>query len=229
MLDRKPIQTNWAIWLQWVLLTSISKLIVFSGVNILLTPDWHTFFSGSVLYVVWGSWLFAIGALIATAQWWLLRRFFSGSLSWIVLSGAGMMVGSLVAFPLKLRDWYVGSGFQLDEIAYGVVFGFLVGGAQWFVMRIWVRGAGWWVLSSTIGWALGMTVGELIPLNWSSSDASLVYGVITEGIPMVVTGFTLMLLIQNGLKKNSNTNGKERWLTQLAGDPATPETKRRVF
>jgi hypothetical protein len=145
--------------------------------------------------------LFAVGAMIATTQWWVLRQYFSGALSWIVASGVGMVIGSFVAFPLKLRDWYLGpSGFQLDEIAYGVVFGLLVGGAQWFVMRVWVRGASWWVLSSTIGWALGMTVGELLPLNWSSGYASLVYGVITEGIPVVVMGFALMMLIQNGLK-----------------------------
>jgi len=204
MFDRKYIQTKWAIWLQWVLLTSLSKLLVIPVVSKLLPPNWETRFSGWVFYVVWGLLLFAIGAIIAATQWWMLRQYFSGALRWIVASGAGMLIGAFVAFPLKLRDWYLGpSGFQLDEIAYGIVFGFLVGGAQWFVMRLWVQGAGWWVLSSTIGWALGMTIGELLPLNWSSSYASLVYGVVTEGIPVVVTGFALMILIQMGLKPAS--------------------------
>lgn len=204
MFDRKYIQTKWAIWLQWVLLTSLSKLLVIPVVSKLLPPNWETRFSGWVFYVVWGLLLFAIGAIIAATQWWMLRQYFSGALRWIVASGAGMLIGAFVAFPLKLRDWYLGpSGFQLDEIAYGIVFGFLVGGAQWFVMRLWVQGAGWWVLSSTIGWALGMTIGELLPLNWSSSYAGLVYGVVTEGIPVVVTGFALMILIQMDLKPAS--------------------------
>jgi hypothetical protein len=204
MFDRKYTQINWAIWLQWVLLTSISKLLVITGLNILLPPNWDTSFSELVFYVVWGLLSFAVGAIIATTQWWMLRPYFSGAMRWIVVSGAGMVIGTFVAFPLKLRDWYVGpSGFQLDEIAYGVVFGFLVGVAQWLVMRVWVRGAGWWILSSTLGWALGMTIGELLPLNWSSSSASLVYGVITEGIPVVVTGLALMILIQFGLKPTS--------------------------
>ena len=57
-----------------------------------------------------------------------------------------MVIATFVAFPLKLRDWYIGpSGFQLDEIAYGLLFGFLIGVVQWIVMYGWVQDAAWWV------------------------------------------------------------------------------------
>lgn len=111
-----------------------------------------------------------------------------------------MLIGGMVAFPLKLCDLYVGtSGFQLDELAYGVVFGILMGSAQWLVVRTWVHHAGWWVLSNVIGQTLGMAVGELLPFNWNSSYAGLAYGMITEGIPVAVTGLTLVILLQNTL------------------------------
>jgi hypothetical protein len=197
MADQKPIQSNWIIWLQWMLLTSTSKLVVIASAIVLLSPNWNTLWSINALNVVWALSLFAFGAFIAATQWLLLRHYFSGAMRWIVAGGVGMVIGGFLAFPLKLRDLYIdSSGFQLDEIAYGVAFGFLMGAAQWFVMRSWVRGAGRWVLSSTIGWALGMTAGELLPRNWSSTSAGLVYGMVTEGIPVAITGLALVVLLQ---------------------------------
>lgn len=200
MFGQKHIHRSWTIWLQWMLLTSIGKLVAVTGLNMLLPPNLNTLLSSTTFSIVWALSLLALGAVIAATQWLILRRYFSGAVRWIVASGVGMAIGGIAPFPLKLRDLYVGtSGIQLDEIAYGIFFGFLMGGAQWLVMRTWVKSAGWWVLSSTIGWALGMVVGELLPLNWSSIYAGLVYGVITEGIPVAVTGLALVMLLQNPL------------------------------
>jgi hypothetical protein len=35
------------------------------------------------------------------------------------------------------------------------VIGALIGGVQWLVLRRWLSGAGWWVVASTLGMALG--------------------------------------------------------------------------
>ncbi len=198
MVSRKSFHIGWAIWFQWVIYSMLGWLV--ATILSMLPPNLDTILSNTAFYIVWALLLLALGAVIGATQWLILRRYFSGAVRWIVASGVGMAIGGIAAFPLKLRDLYVGtSGFQLDEIAYGVVFGFLMGGAQWLVMRTWVQSAGWWVLSSTIGWTLGMAVGELLPLNWSNTYTGHVYGMITEGIPAAVTGLALVMLLQNPL------------------------------
>ncbi len=199
MFGQKNIYTGWAIWLQWVLL-SMSGQLAMIGLSRLLPANLDALLSGAALPIFQALWVLALGAGIAAAQWLVLRRYFAGAVRWIVTGSVGMLIGVMVAFPLKLYDLYVEpSGFQLDEVAYGVVFGFLMGSAQWLVMRTWVHRAGWWVLSSTIGWTLGMAVGEILPLNWNDSGAGFVYGMVTEGIPVAVTGLALVILVQNAL------------------------------
>lgn len=201
MNRQKSIHSDWAIWLQWVLF-SMSGWFVITTLITLLPANLGELLSDTEYYIIWASVLLILGAVIAATQWLVLRRYFSGVARWIVVSSVGFMVGQLVAFPLKIRDLYVGtSGFQLDEIAYGATLGILLGISQWFVMRTWVNHAGWWVLGSAIGWTLGMTAGKLIPLNWNSSFAGITYGTITEGIPIAVTGVILVILLQNPLLK----------------------------
>lgn len=202
MLSRKSIHIGWAIFFQWVIFSMLGWLV--ATILSMLPPNLDTILSNTAFYIVWALLLLALGAVIGATQWLILRRYFSGAVRWVVASGVGMAIGGIAAFPLKLRDLYVGtSGFQLDEIAYGVVFGFLMGGAQWLVMRTWVQSAGWWVLSSTIGWTLGMAVGELLSLNWSNTYTGHVYGMITEVIPAAATGLALVMLLQNPLDSKS--------------------------
>ncbi len=199
MFGQKNIYTGWVIWLQWVLLTMLGWLAA-TGLSMLMPANLDMLLSSTAFSIFQALVILALGAGIAAIQWLVLRRYFSGAVRWIVASSVGMLIGGMVAFPLKLRDLYVGpSGFQLDELAYGAVFGVLMGSAQWLVVRTWVHHAGWWVLSSTIGWTLGMAVGELFPLDWNRSYAGLVYGMTTEGIPAAVTGLTLVILLQNAL------------------------------
>ena len=174
--------------------------------SMLLPNNLDEFLSVTALYIIWALMLLTLGAVIAATQCLVLRRYFTGAVRWVAVSGVGMMVGQLVAFPLKLRDLYIGiSGFQLDEIAYGTILGILLGTAQWLVLRTWVGHARWWILASAVGWTLGMTAGELIPLNWTSSFSGIIYGLITEGIPITVSGITLVLLLNNALLKPPTT------------------------
>lgn len=195
MFSQKIHSSGWAIWLQWVLL-SMSGWFAVTILSMRLPINLDETLPPAAFTIIWALMLLALGAVIAAVQWLLLRGYFSGAVRWIIFSGMGMMVGQMVAFPLKLRDLYVGtSGFQLDEIAYGAVLGILLGFAQWLVMRTWMRRAWLWVVGSTIGWTLGMTVGEFLPLNWNSSSASIFYGTITTAIPIALTGVVLVMLL----------------------------------
>lgn len=65
--------------------------------------------------------------------WWLL-----------VTTVGGAVIGALSA-PTDFF-WYV------------FMTGFVVGIAQWLVLRFYIRYAGWWVLASALGWFLGIFV-----------------------------------------------------------------------
>ena len=77
MFNQKDIPTSWAIWLQWILLTSLSKLVTVIGLNTLLPPNLDTLLSSTAFYIVWALLLFVLGAVVAATQWLILRGFFS--------------------------------------------------------------------------------------------------------------------------------------------------------
>ncbi|RAM51646.1 MAG: hypothetical protein C6Y22_10550 [Hapalosiphonaceae cyanobacterium JJU2] len=68
-------------------------------------------------------------------------------LLWWVLANAvgGAVVGTLEE-----------GGFQF--FATLILTGPILGIAQWFVLKRYIRQAGWWVLASTVGWYLGILV-----------------------------------------------------------------------
>lgn len=200
MIENQKISVGWVVWVQWVILSMLGWVAV-TGLSLLFPDNLDVLLPGPAFYIVWALVLFIMGAGIALVQWFVLRRYFVRAVWWAISSGMGMLVGTMVAFPLKLRDLYLRpSGIQLDEIMYGAVFGFLMGLIQWLVFRTWVKSAGWWVVGCTLGWSLGMTVGEILPLNWSSSSASIIYGTLTEAIPIAVTGFALVILLRNPVR-----------------------------
>ena len=115
-----------------------------------------------------------IGAVIGIAQWLVLRRLVSRAGWWILASTVGWAVGAAVVtlvFPPQ------------PGVLAGAVLGAMTGLAQWFVLRRWVRQAGWWVLISALGWAIGL-IGVL-----GASLAGAVVG--------AVTGIALELLLRH--------------------------------
>lgn len=203
MFGQRDANAGWITWLQWILLTTLGWLAAM-GLSTLLPANLHILLSPIALVIFMVFVTLARAAGVAALQWLALRRYFSGAIKWILASSAGMVIGSVVAMPLKLRDLYIGSsGFQLDEVMYGVVFGTLLGVAQWLALRTWVHNSGWWIVSNAVGWTLGMTVGELLPLDWNSNYASFVYTMVTENIPTAVTGVALVMLLQNPLHRAS--------------------------
>jgi hypothetical protein len=65
---------------------------------------------------------------------------------------------------------------------------------QWLVLRGKVSRAGWWVLASTVGWALGMTVSRVIP--WGDDSDVLLPMVVTGAVMGAVTGGALVWLLR---------------------------------
>ena len=92
----------------------------------------------------------AIGALVGIAQWIVLRSLFRQAGWWILASAPGWAAShELLGTVLPVGDVFL----------YGAVIGASIGAAQWLVLRRWVYRAGWWVVITILGWAVGPILG----------------------------------------------------------------------
>lgn len=136
MAETKPEQDmppfDWYVWFQWVLATTLGW-----GAGWLLTGD------------------IGLGTTIGIAQWFVLRQFISQAGWWILATAAGWVAGwALIVAGIVVPP----GGGIINSMAAGGVIGAIVGIGQWVVLR-WqfTRLAGWWVMASTVGWAVALT------------------------------------------------------------------------
>ena len=142
---RKP---GWGFWLLWVLASSVGLAV-----------------GDAVVRAVGGAVSGAVfGAVAGVAQWLLLRRQVRRAGWWILASTVGLAVG------LAVVNAVVGavSGAVPSDVV-GAVVGAVSGVAQWLILRRQVRRAGWWILASTVGWAVGLAVGGAV--GWAVVNA----------------------------------------------------------
>jgi hypothetical protein len=103
----------------------------------------------------WQFWLLWVGASIA------------GVLVFIVM--VPLINGAVALIAPAPQPGAAAAGQSLFEIAIGltifVALGVAIGLAQWLVMRRYLRGAGWWVLATTIGYAIPMVAAPNIPIR----------------------------------------------------------------
>ena len=130
--------------------------------------------------VVWAGYLgVAWGAiLVGGLEWLLLRRHVARAIRWVLACFGAVAVVGVVVFGVGAFDadagWVAGTG----------IFGTVAGVFQWLVLKGQVPRAGWWVLASTVGWVVGIPVGE--ELGWNGLGAG--YG--------LITGMVLVLLLR---------------------------------
>ncbi len=142
---------EWTYWLLWVLATTLGWVLGW-----VLLPG------------------FTVGLWVGLLQWFVLRqRVRQQSGWWILASGVGWLVGSLLAIVLPIED----------PVLVGALLGLGISAGQWFVLRRWVHRAEWWVIISTLSWTVA---------SFGLLGHSLV-GTIAGG----VTGWALQLLLHH--------------------------------
>jgi hypothetical protein len=136
---------------------------------------------------------------------WLLVTAFGWLLGWRLLGleiVAGVVIGLLQGVALirvvpRPDYWMLASalGWAFSWFAVianpslrfgglgGAILGAGTGIAQWLVLRNWVHRAWWWIIISTLGWAVA----------WSGTMGDILPGVIIGA----VTGITLEMLLRN--------------------------------
>jgi len=98
---------------------------------------------------------------------------------WLLATAGGWIVGTAIAVVLAAiaKMWRV---LQNAEYIYafragvvfgsaGLVVGMVVGLGQWLVLRGRIRGAGWWILGTTVALGLGNAAGEIV-FSWIANS-----------------------------------------------------------
>jgi len=161
-------RVGWRVWFLWMLATAIGWG---QGVYIGWFEDSEPVFlevvpsnqvAGYTGLIVGGFW---VGLL----QWLILRAHIDRAGAWVLATVGACAVAGLVMVGVGAFDadlgWYVGVS----------IFGIALGVLQWVVLRTNVPNAGWWILVSTVGWAVALPFGDL---NGPPGLGGL-YGVVT--------------------------------------------------
>ncbi len=193
----KGSQVGWGFWLGWVAASTVGMFVGFIA----------GFLSLDLIYDVLGDWLnynvlgdwfdflflgIVPGIVVGVLQWLVLRQRVSGA-GWWVLASAAAGYGILAGFIGYSESLSFGTLLRFTGVV--ALGGAVTGILQWLVLRSQVSRAGWWVLASTVGWALGMAVSRAFPWGADDSDA-LGALVVTGAVLGAVTGGALVWLLR---------------------------------
>lgn len=112
---------------------------------------------------------FAIGAVVGVLQWLVLRSLLREDGWWIPASAAGW-AGSVALVTLILRPQ--------NPLVAPLLLGAGIGLTQWLVLRWQLEQAWWWIVLSTLGWAIGMM--GIFGASLAGAAAGAVTGVALE-------------------------------------------------
>jgi len=174
---------HWSFLPLWTLATSLSYAgggRVSAFVTDYITGDFGVFLSFAVMSLA-----------IAIAQWLVIKQHIRG-FGWLwatLISGSvGGSFSSWASFQLAVT---YGDAVDLLVI-YACLRGFSMGVMQWMVMKSYFKRAGWWIVSTTGSWYVGVMVGSLL-IKQLGYFLTLVVGAIYG----LLTGITLLLFFWN--------------------------------
>lgn len=152
-------------WLAWVAAVTIGWAIGWALVEIVYRVSADMIW---LAFLFQGAHVVGIGAAVLQAL--VLRRHLQRAATWILATGVAAVVSEVIATYVTVaayeRTGEIDAGF-LTSIALTIVAGgFLVGIAQWLILRRIVDRAGWWIPVSGLGlivaWSLGALVGTVV-------------------------------------------------------------------
>ena len=156
------LRANWIYLTGWVLAGTVGYSVGFA--------------TGLAWFgtLIWG-WIIG-GAITVTLQYVFIRQRLAQSGWWIFVSIVGLITG--IALSMLILIAIQGAGITVAFVAIlsiGASIGLGLGLGQWIVLRRQLRQAGWWVLMSTVGYALGLLAADNTPLDFLPATL-LVFG-----------------------------------------------------
>lgn len=144
--------------------------------------------------------LISFALLLASVQWFLLRRFLPKAWLWFIATGAGVLLSAL-AVGLSLGSFSVQS-WDTTWIMAAVLlpFGLVLGLAQWLYLRRFLPNAFWIIFIDVLATGSILMAGE--------SFTSLVE-LMVLAVPGIITGLGLLLLLKQTYPKLQNLARRE--------------------
>ena len=149
------LQAEWLLWIMWVLATTA---VGFLGVVGLM---FGAIAESAVVYAL----AVVFGVLLGTAQWMLLHKrvpragqwVWATAVGWIVCAFVNLGAGRIV--PQFGNPSRVPAGYYLSMAVISVLWGTMIGTAQWMFLRERVHRASRWVWATAMGWGVGWCLG----------------------------------------------------------------------
>jgi len=181
---KTSLATGCALWFLWVLASTLGWAVGFPIADAILGALGEVVADEVVIYTL-------LGAVPGILQWPLLRLYLPQAGWWVLASTlAGAFIGA-VASTVRVVDPPV--GFVVAGASFGIL--------QWLVLRRHIALAGWWLLASSAGWAVGYLVGRAadavvsaLPIS-ETMGLALLFGVF-GAVSGAVTGTVLAWLIR---------------------------------
>ena len=214
-----PQWGNRALFGQWVLGSIISNVLA-----VMLASVLYGEFGLSPTVSVVTLYICGVVAPVSTVQglllWHHLKR-----VGWWVLSSTlavTVVLGVTLVSPLSFST----------EFSLFLPTGAAIAVAQWLLLRQRLRRAGWWIVGSSIGWAINLGLVYNSAYHHDSPNlvqAELVQATLYGGVGMsVFTGVVLVLLLRTEMELATSTPGTSLQLGNGAGvqrpSVALPET-----
>ncbi len=145
---------KWGLWLVWVVLEMIGFALgtwlgqqLYARFEPALVPAPNMYLDTIMIRSPFLRDLFVglgVGLCAGAAEWFILRTYFKVSIWWLVISivswAVAMSVSGLIYYA-PAHDF----GFA------GLAIGFIIGVAQWSILRRTCAKAGWWIVARTAG------------------------------------------------------------------------------
>jgi hypothetical protein len=177
------IERTWAgtgVWWQWVLASMVGWAAGWALFG--------TFADGLARFNPLGlqighlfGWMVG-GAVIGMLQWLVLRRQIDLAAWSILASSIGLTAGFIAGYALGGPPFDFLLAFTLVGLVNGIV--------QWLALRQQVERAGWWIVASCVGFALGGAVAVGVALAVGDAvDAGLGGGIPAFAAILTIIGF----------------------------------------
>ena len=172
--DTERAQVGCYVWFLWAMAWTVASTVALFVALVAIPQGVH----GIILARVG-----MVGATVGIAQWFVLRWHVSRAGWWVLASAVG---GALTFAVIFAADGIIVARVGMVGAAVGI--------AQWFVLRGQVFRAGWWVLASAAGFAVGGAV-----IRAASEFESSLRGFSYLPHPVYVAGFVLGLALYGAI------------------------------
>jgi hypothetical protein len=190
---------EWQFYPAWVVVSTLSVLLAFSlswliislivgvvGGTIQIGGETRITEDALYNYIMLPTLVLLTGSL----QYLLLSRYLPRMGRWIAATAFGWLLAVLLISLIARLEAFRGITTQTGDVLSAVLGASIIGGSiglwQWWILRVHMRHAGWWIAANIVGWGLAVIVAVM-----ANDDLMLGGGI----LPGVTTSIAFWFLL----------------------------------